>query len=164
MRQIFLLDDEDVLQCDDWCRPLAFESYDGGRSDFYAFESTYSRSPINNAKWVQVDQVFPAWVGKTLGQTRQAFDKLESGFRYEVVRGELPSTHTMLSREQRIQAQFAKDSDLDSQPLGFGKFAAFSPLALMAQPGGLEYLHWLALNTGKLSVSMEHRLGHEKHL
>ena len=58
MTTLQILESKDMVNPTDWCRPLKFESMDGGRSDSYSFENMYSGLPENNAKWVRVEDVF----------------------------------------------------------------------------------------------------------
>lgn len=156
MKTIYLLEATDTLLGTDWCRPLSFVSMSGGMSDSYSFENQYNGSPENNARWVTADQVFPAWIGQPLHELLLRLERM--GPRYEFVRGELPSEHTMLSKAQFLAAQESRDAAQDSQPLGFGKYKGKSPLELLKSAAGVTYLRWLVGETDKLSESMRLRL------
>jgi len=65
MKTVQILEPNDCVAPDDWCRPLRLESMSGGHSDGYSFESMYSGTPKNNVKWVRIKDVFgECWFGK----------------------------------------------------------------------------------------------------
>lgn len=90
MININILEKDDVLEADDWCRPLQLAAMSGGHSDDYSFKSMYTGRPENNVKWCKVKHIFPAWVGKTVKQT---LSRPIIG-QYEFVRGKIPTQHT----------------------------------------------------------------------
>lgn len=89
MKTVQILEPNDRVNPDDWCRPLRLVSMSGGHSDFYAFESMYSGTPENNVKWVRIKDVFGEyWFG------RQAKELMEH-IQYEIVRGDMPAAHRL---------------------------------------------------------------------
>lgn len=88
MKSVFVLEAHDVIDKNDWCRPLEITSMDGGRSDYFSFKNQYSGTPQNNVKWVRVkDQFGSIWFGKTVLE----FTKM--GLLYEFIRGDIPKSH-----------------------------------------------------------------------
>lgn len=78
----------------DWCRPLSIISMSGGHSDHYSFRNTYSGTPENNAKWVQVKATIgQCWFGKTVGEYNRALK--DCGAEFEFLRGDIPYTHKL---------------------------------------------------------------------
>ena len=117
MITVQILEDTDTIRMDDWCRPLDFVSMGGGISDHYSFESCYTGAPENNVQWVRVREVIgECWDQKPLGSLNR---RLQTKF--EVVRGDLPPSHTMKSRRELEAEQEAKDALKDNTPLTFGK-------------------------------------------
>ena len=95
MKTVQILEPDDTVDPEDWCRPLVLISMSGGHSDGYSFKNAYSGTPENNVKWVKVkDQFGPIWFGK---MTRVI--NYEIGMRYEFVRGDLPSTHILSMKD-----------------------------------------------------------------
>lgn len=93
MITIQILEDDDTIQATDWCRPLVLVTMSGGMSDYYSFESMYSGAPENNVKWVPAFEIFPAWIGNTVGELNEAFDDCSGFVPYEIVRGDIPKAH-----------------------------------------------------------------------
>jgi len=89
MITVNILEKDDILQADDWCRPLFLETMSGGMSDDYSFESCYSGKPENNVKWCKVGVIFPAWVGDKVGKLMRQ----QIIGPHEFVRGKLPRNH-----------------------------------------------------------------------
>ena len=90
MITIQILEDNDIVNADDWCRPLEIESMSGGMSDHFSFRSVYSGTPCNNAKWVRVRDVFgKCWFGSKVGEF------WKKGFEYEFIRGKIPEEHQL---------------------------------------------------------------------
>ena len=123
MITVYLLEENDTIQPDDWCRPLAFNSMGGGYSDHYSFTNQYTGTPENNAKWVQVKHVLGScWFGKTVGElTGTGYSKhwpVET--RMEFVRGNIPKQHQLSMKgyksvaafEQQLKAQSEYDDDI----------------------------------------------------
>jgi len=90
MKQVSILEDDDTIHPDDWCRPLDITSMSGGMSDHYSFKSCYTGSPENNTEWTKVKCVIgECWFGKTVKQ----FSRV--GLRYEFIRGDVPKSHKL---------------------------------------------------------------------
>lgn len=90
MYQIIFLDENDIINPTDYCRPLEL-SYSFAQSDSIITRSTYSGSPINNLKWVLVSQVLgEVWFGKTYKEFLKG-----STTKYEYVRGNIPEKHIL---------------------------------------------------------------------
>jgi hypothetical protein len=91
MITVNILEKDDIIQADDWCRPLAIVSMGGGHSDHYSFKSCYSGTPENNAEWVQVKHVLgKCWIGGTVKAYYRAV-----GHRMEFLRGTPPKKHQL---------------------------------------------------------------------
>lgn len=88
MKTVQLLEANDIVEPEDWCRPLSIVSMSGGHSDYYSFSSQYTGAPENNVKWVKVKYILgKPWHGKTVG----AIDNgLGRWIKYEYVRGDVP--------------------------------------------------------------------------
>ena len=83
-----LLEADDAVHPDDWCRPLQLMSMNGGHSDYYSFESCYTGAPENNVKWVKVKYILgKPWHGKTVKELDAGLGKF---IKYEYVRGDIP--------------------------------------------------------------------------
>lgn len=94
MIAVQILEDHDILEPDDWCRPLQIVSMSGGMSDYYSFRSCYTGTPENNAEWVQAKHVIGSgWFGQALSEFTHGMKKL--GLGYEFVRGEVPLDHRL---------------------------------------------------------------------
>lgn len=90
MKTINILEENDTIDPEDWCRPLILISMSGGLSDSYAFTNCYSGLPENNVKWVKVRKVFgECWFGKKVKEV------LENLPLYEFVRGDIPKSHLL---------------------------------------------------------------------
>jgi hypothetical protein len=94
MIAVGLLEHSDILQHDDWCRPLRIVSRGGGYSDGYSFRCAYSGTPENNVKWVRVGAVIgPSWIGRPVGDYVSAMEGL--GGSWEFLRGPVPESHQL---------------------------------------------------------------------
>lgn len=83
-----LLEADDIVDPEDWCRPLSIVSMSGGYSDNYSFKSQWSGAPENNVKWVKVKYILgKLWHGKTV---REIDNGLAPWIKYEYVRGDIP--------------------------------------------------------------------------
>lgn len=83
-----LLEKDDIVEPEDWCRPLSLTSMSGGHSDYYSFQSQYTGAPENNVKWVKVKYVLgKPWHGKTVADIDFGLGQL---IKYEFVRGDIP--------------------------------------------------------------------------
>ncbi len=88
MITVSILEQDDTIKADDWCRPLRIVSMNGGHSDYYSFKSCYTGTPENNAKWVQVKHVIgKCWVGQTVKEFTRALSPTE------FLRGTPPKKH-----------------------------------------------------------------------
>lgn len=88
MITIQLLEADDAVDPEDWCRPLSLRSMSGGHSDGYSFRCQYSGKPENNVEWVQVKYILGnPWYGRTVKQIDLALGKY---VKYEFVRGDMP--------------------------------------------------------------------------
>lgn len=91
MIDVAILEFDDKVLPDDWCRPLALYTMSDGMSDGLSFKSQYSGTPENNVKWVKVKHVFgECWDYKTVIEIANSL-----GIRYEFVRGNIPITHRL---------------------------------------------------------------------
>lgn len=99
MISIQLLEENDHINANDWCRPLALMSTGNGYGDGYSFSSPFTKTPLNNLKWVRVKHVLgPYWYGKTVKQFNgdgysTAWAHVET--RMEFMRGNFPSEHQL---------------------------------------------------------------------
>jgi hypothetical protein len=83
-----LLEADDIVDPEDWCRPLSLMSMNGGHSDYYSFQSCYTGAPENNVKWVKVKYILgKGWHGKTVKEIDASLGKF---IKYEYVRGDIP--------------------------------------------------------------------------
>jgi len=90
MITVSILEDDDTIKADDWCRPLAIVSMSGGSSDSYSFKSCYSGTPENNVKWVQVKHVFgKCWFGEPVSEFNRECEA------FEFLRGTPPKEHQL---------------------------------------------------------------------
>jgi len=91
MKTIQILEDDDTIRMDDWCRPLELRPM-SPQSDFYSFESAYGGTPENNVQWVRVYKIFgQCWYNKTIKEIYK-----EGTMRpYEFARGDIPAAHRL---------------------------------------------------------------------
>ena len=137
---IQILENDDCIDAEDWCRPLVLVTMSGGHSDYYSFESCYSGAPENNVQWVKVREVFgECWYGHPV---KEVLKKLS--IKYEFARGNIPRSHTMKSKREEESAQAARDSKLDNTVLSFGKHKGKTPNDLLSYDP--DYLIWLDHN------------------
>lgn len=99
MRTVNILEDNDVIEINDYVRPLSFS----GTPNSY---SQYTGRPDNNTRWVKVLEVFGEWViGITIGElyksSEDAYHTENAIKRYEFIRGHIPETH-MWNKPLRI--------------------------------------------------------------
>lgn len=89
MIQIQLLEEDDVINPTDFCRPLNLQySY----SDQIYTESTYGGFPINNMEWCRVKFILgPCWYGQKIKEYHSA----EFSTKLEFVRGRIPDSHLL---------------------------------------------------------------------
>ena len=83
MITISILEDEDLIQENDLCRPLdESTSYDIIPVNSL---SCRSGSPVNNLKYVYVEEIIPHWIGNSVGELNT------SCIKYEIIRGKVPN-------------------------------------------------------------------------
>jgi hypothetical protein len=103
-----ILEEDDIIQADDWCRPLNIISMSGGHSDHYSFKSCYTGSPENNVEWVQVKHVIgKCWIGTTIKDFTRAVT------RYEFLRGTPPKKHQIDMRDYNSLSNLPNVNDDD---------------------------------------------------
>lgn len=90
MINVQILEADDIVDPEDWCRPLSLMTMNGGYSDYYSFESCYTGAPENNVKWVKVKYILGiACMGdKTVKELDNTLGKY---VKYEFLRGDIPS-------------------------------------------------------------------------
>jgi hypothetical protein len=138
MITIALLEGDDFIDPEDWCRPLSIVPMSGGHSDFYSFESMYTGAPENNAQWVKAREVFgDLWYGQPVKALNKGLE-----VKYEFVRGILPLSHTMMSKRELEAIQASKDEKIDLVPITFGKHKGKTPQWILTNDRS--YLEWLA--------------------
>ncbi len=144
MITISMLEEDDFIEPDDWCRPLSLTSMSGGHSDFYSFESMYSGAPENNVQWVRAREVFgECWFSEPVKKVNKALE-----VKYEFVRGILPLSHTMMSKRELEEIQASKDEKLDLAVLRFGKHKGKTPQWILKNDPS--YMQWIADNVPKV--------------
>ena len=91
MINVTILEGDDAVDPEDWCRPLSIVSMSGGHSDYYSFTNQYTGAPENNAKWVKVKYILgKPWHGCTVSEIRKGLGKFTE---WEFVRGDVPNRH-----------------------------------------------------------------------
>ena len=101
MKTVEILELDDLMDPEDWCRPLQITSMNGGHSDYYSFESCYTGAPENNSKWVKVKFI----LGKHFhNKPVREYNKVmkEFGMYYEFVRGDVPQTHKLNLKDYNV--------------------------------------------------------------
>ena len=89
MLNVQILEANDIVEPEDWCRPLSITSMSGGHSDYYSFKSQYSGAPENNVKWVQVKYILgKPWHGQSVAAIDRGLGKF---VKYEFLRGSIPN-------------------------------------------------------------------------
>ena len=93
MKTVQILEADDFIDPEDWCRPLSIVSMSGGHSDYYSFQCQYTGAPENNVKWVKVKYILgKPWHGKTVKEIDAGLGEY---VKYEFVRGEVPNSHRL---------------------------------------------------------------------
>ena len=88
MIKVSILEANDIVDPEDWCRPLSIVSMSGGHSDYYSFQSQYTGAPENNVKWVKVKYILgKPWHGKTVADIDFGLGQF---VKYEFIRGDIP--------------------------------------------------------------------------
>ena len=110
-----LLEAEDPVHPEDWCRPLSLSTMSGGHSDYYSFKSQYSGAPENNVKWVKVKYILgKGWHGCSVKAIDYALGEY---VKYEFVRGEIPMRSRLNLKDYNVTDHtkvFRKDDDDDN--------------------------------------------------
>ena len=100
MINLQLLEADDIVEPEDWCRPLSIISMSGGQSDYYSFQSAYTGAPENNVKWVKVKYILgKPWHGKTVGAIDNGLGKY---VKYEFVRGDMPHREILSLSDYKV--------------------------------------------------------------
>ena len=100
MKTILMLEADDVVEPEDWCRPLSIVSMSGGHSDYYSFSSQYTGAPENNVKWVKVKYILgKPWHGKTVKEIDFGLGQF---VKYEFVRGDIPRRQVLSLTDYNI--------------------------------------------------------------
>lgn len=100
MKTVEILELDDLIDPEDWCRPLQIVSMSGGYSDYYSFQSQYSGAPENNVKWVKVKFILgKPWHGKSVREYNKAMREFGT---YEFVRGEIPQAHKLSLKDYNV--------------------------------------------------------------
>jgi len=90
MIQIQLLEEDDIINPTDFCRPLSLQYSEFSNSIFT--KATYSGSPINNMKWCRVQFILgKCWHGKKIKE----YNSKDSIRKLEFVRGQIPDSHLL---------------------------------------------------------------------
>jgi hypothetical protein len=114
MKTLQLLEADDCVHPEDWCRPLSIVSMSGGHSDHYSFENQYTGAPENNVKWVKVKYILgKPWHGKTVKEIDKGLGEF---VKYEYVRGDLPRRSILNLSDYRITDHtkvFRKEEEID---------------------------------------------------
>ena len=91
MIKIDILEGDDIIQADDYCRPLKIMQDDW--SDSVMFSCTYSGLPCNNLKWTKVSDVLgKCWHGKPVKE----YNHKDKRFPEEFARGAIPKEHILV--------------------------------------------------------------------
>lgn len=100
MINVQILEPTDIVDPEDWCRPLSLNSMSGGHSDYYSFQSQYSGAPENNVKWVKVKYILgKPWHGKTV---REIDHGLGFFTKYEFIRGNIPRRQQLSLKDYNL--------------------------------------------------------------
>jgi hypothetical protein len=114
MITVQILEADDAVSPEDWCRPLSIISMSGGHSDYYSFQSQYTGAPENNVKWVKVKYILgKPWHGKTVKQIDNGLGKY---IKYEFIRGDIPRRQLLSLKDYNITDHtkvYRKDVDYD---------------------------------------------------
>lgn len=86
MITISMLEDDDVIKADDWCRPLRLWGNDTGEVQP---PNEYKGRTTNNVKWCKADIMMPIWVGRRVIEYHEAIKYIK----YEFIRGNIPENH-----------------------------------------------------------------------
>lgn len=112
MITVNILEDTDIIQATDYCRPLLLCTI-SKYSDNYSFTNTYSGQPENNVKWLRVDRAFgPCWVGKTVAEL------VSKVIPYEFIRGDIPLLHRYGKTRADILLEYNDYLTTTAMPVG----------------------------------------------
>lgn len=87
MIPVNILEDDDVIRKDDWCRPLILRIISDDRIEFTC---PHTDKPTNNVKWRRVSLTIPFWIGVSVGKYHR---KVGDSVRFEFIRGSIPEYH-----------------------------------------------------------------------
>ena len=101
MITVQILEANDTIHPEDWCRPLSLMTMNGGHSDYYSFESCYTGAPENNVKWVKVKYILgiACHSSKTVKELDATLGKY---VKYEFIRGEIPQRSKLSLKDYNI--------------------------------------------------------------
>lgn len=100
MITVQILEADDVINPEDWCRPLSLTTMNGGHSDYYSFESCYTGAPENNVKWVKVKYILGGvWLTKTVAEIDKALGQY---VKYEFIRGDIPKRQQLNLKDYNV--------------------------------------------------------------
>lgn len=100
MKAVQILEADDIVDPEDWCRPLSIVSMSGGHSDYYSFKNQYTGAPENNVKWVKVKYILgKLWHGKTVKEIDAGLGMF---IMYEYVRGDMPKRQLLSLKNYNI--------------------------------------------------------------
>jgi hypothetical protein len=143
MISLQLLEEDDIIQANDWCRPMSIQPVDPW-SDTIVFTNTYGGNTVNNVKWLTATQCCPFWIGKKL---KDFNDGMEStGTWYEFVRGNIPNNH----QYGKTRSELLKDYDeyLRCNVMQFGKYKELTFYEIRIKDK--QYFYW-AISKGLIN-------------
>jgi hypothetical protein len=117
MITVQLLEDNDIIQATDWCRPMVIQPVNPW-SDTVVFTNTYGGGPINNVKWLTAKQCCPYWIGKKLKDFNDGMGR--TGTWYEFIRGDIPEKHQYGKTRSELRAEY--EEYLKCNVMRFGKY------------------------------------------
>jgi hypothetical protein len=107
-----ILEDDDIITGEEWCRPLSLSTMSGGHSDSYSFTSMYSGKPENNVKWVKAKYIFgQCWFNKPLFVLRKGV--LNEFTNYEFLIGDIPKKHQLNMKNYNTKVYKKEENDVD---------------------------------------------------
>ena len=109
-----LLEANDIVEPEDWCRPLSIVSMSGGHSDYYSFQGAYTGAPENNVKWVKVKYILGrGWHGQTVAEIDKGLGRF---IKYEYVRGDIPTRSKLSLKDYKITDHTKKFVGFEDEP------------------------------------------------
>lgn len=119
MKTVQILEADDCVDPEDWCRPLSIISMSGGHSDYYSFKSQYTGAPENNVKWVKVKYILgKPWHGQTVANIDRELGKF---VKYEFIRGDIPKRQQLNLKDYNItdytKVWYEDDGDFEDEIL-----------------------------------------------